>query len=141
MALINCKECGKEISTMAEVCPHCGSRTQHGKSIAEKKSLLTKYAIWGIFIVFGVVLLFGSFKPFAELLDEWENVKWWYDHCGNSFMEFVVHEREGIILLKLVAGIGLIIVGAISMCRIKGKADSIKGNGFDLELSETGDDE
>ena len=24
MALINCKECGKEISDMAKMCPHCG---------------------------------------------------------------------------------------------------------------------
>ena len=24
MALINCKECGKEISDMAKACPHCG---------------------------------------------------------------------------------------------------------------------
>lgn len=24
MALINCRECGKEISDMAKVCPHCG---------------------------------------------------------------------------------------------------------------------
>ena len=25
MALIKCKECGKEISTQAEECPHCGA--------------------------------------------------------------------------------------------------------------------
>lgn len=26
MALVNCKECGKEISTEAKVCPHCGAK-------------------------------------------------------------------------------------------------------------------
>ena len=26
MALINCKECGKELSDSAEFCPHCGYR-------------------------------------------------------------------------------------------------------------------
>lgn len=26
MALINCKECGKEVSTQAKVCPHCGAK-------------------------------------------------------------------------------------------------------------------
>ncbi|RJX18994.1 MAG: zinc-ribbon domain-containing protein [Desulforudis sp.] len=25
MALINCKECGRQISNKAEVCPHCGA--------------------------------------------------------------------------------------------------------------------
>ena len=26
MALINCTECGKEASTQAEACPHCGMK-------------------------------------------------------------------------------------------------------------------
>ena len=26
MALINCSECGKEVSTEAEACPHCGAK-------------------------------------------------------------------------------------------------------------------
>lgn len=26
MALINCSECGKEVSTKAEACPHCGAK-------------------------------------------------------------------------------------------------------------------
>ncbi|HEU0283269.1 MAG TPA: hypothetical protein VFQ99_05755 [Gallionella sp.] len=26
MALINCKECGKEVSTEATACPHCGAK-------------------------------------------------------------------------------------------------------------------
>ncbi|MBP3237790.1 MAG: zinc ribbon domain-containing protein [Lachnospiraceae bacterium] len=30
MALINCYECGKEISDHAEVCPICGAKTQYG---------------------------------------------------------------------------------------------------------------
>lgn len=133
MALINCKECGKEISTTAEACPHCGSRTQYGKSVAEKKSLLTKYAIWGFLIVFGVVLFFSSFTPCAEFLDEWKMVKKSLFYSGVSFMEYVVHKRMGIVLLELVTGVGLIIVGVISMCRIKGKEDSIRENGLDLE--------
>lgn len=31
MAMTPCKECGKEISTEAKVCPHCGARTRTGK--------------------------------------------------------------------------------------------------------------
>jgi hypothetical protein len=26
MALVNCRECGKEVSTQAKACPHCGAR-------------------------------------------------------------------------------------------------------------------
>ena len=29
MALINCKECGKEVSDSAEFCPHCGFKCNH----------------------------------------------------------------------------------------------------------------
>lgn len=30
MALIGCKECGKEISKKAKVCPHCGAKNKRG---------------------------------------------------------------------------------------------------------------
>ncbi|PKN65528.1 MAG: hypothetical protein CVU57_10260 [Deltaproteobacteria bacterium HGW-Deltaproteobacteria-15] len=31
MSLIQCAECGKEISDKAASCPHCGAPTKHGK--------------------------------------------------------------------------------------------------------------
>ncbi len=31
MALIKCEECGKEISSEALTCPHCGATTSEGK--------------------------------------------------------------------------------------------------------------
>lgn len=34
MALINCKECGKEISDTAKICIHCGARTEMAKKIS-----------------------------------------------------------------------------------------------------------
>lgn len=39
MALINCKDCGKEVSTEAKACPHCGAKppktpSKHGFPIA-----------------------------------------------------------------------------------------------------------
>ncbi|MGA1823217.1 MAG: zinc ribbon domain-containing protein [bacterium] len=30
MALIKCKECGKEVSSEAESCPHCGIKIETG---------------------------------------------------------------------------------------------------------------
>ena len=39
MALIKCKECRKEVSTKAEVCPHCGARKKE-KNISNRNSHL-----------------------------------------------------------------------------------------------------
>lgn len=136
MALINCKECGKEISTTAENCPHCGCRTPHGRSITEAKGLLSQYVIWVVLIIVGVVLFFWSLKPLAELFDEWESVKHWYFYQDDNFLNFIYYEGETGVLWKLIIGLGLVVTGTINMWSIKKKADSIKGNGFDLERKE-----
>lgn len=48
MALKKCKECGKEVSTQADTCPHCGARvkTQIG-------------CLGSAAIIFGVIMLLG----------------------------------------------------------------------------------
>ena len=38
MALVHCKECGKEISSQATICPNCGAKTETAKY--KKKSIL-----------------------------------------------------------------------------------------------------
>jgi len=49
MAIKSCKECGKEISSKAEVCPHCGFRLR--KSAGVK-------IFGGLFLIFiGIVML------------------------------------------------------------------------------------
>lgn len=40
MALIKCKECGKEYSDMAEVCPNCGYSEKKSKG---KRNSLRKF--------------------------------------------------------------------------------------------------
>ena len=47
MALVKCKECGKEISDKAESCPHCG---------APQKKKSTQYGC-GTLIFFGIIVL------------------------------------------------------------------------------------
>lgn len=51
MAIVNCKECGKEISDMAQTCPHCG--------VVIKKDTFSKEmtALKRIAIVLIIVLL------------------------------------------------------------------------------------
>ena len=58
MALINCPECGKEISDMAPACPHCGyssnpATAQKSFSEASKKNIKK----WGIIGVIGITLM------------------------------------------------------------------------------------
>ena len=56
MALIKCTECGKEISSKANTCPHCGAPLVKEK---KKGSCLTK--ILGIFILFiGLIFMIGA---------------------------------------------------------------------------------
>lgn len=50
MALVKCRECGKEKSSAAETCPHCGFKQR-------KTSLLT----WIVAIFIGVPILVGVF--------------------------------------------------------------------------------
>lgn len=44
MALITCRECGKEVSSQAKQCPHCGCAVQTG-------------GIWAMAILIGVIFL------------------------------------------------------------------------------------
>lgn len=53
MALKNCKECAKSISTDANPCPHCGKKNPHGMSA------LMKYGGGFLAVVFGLPMLAG----------------------------------------------------------------------------------
>lgn len=68
MALIKCKECGKEISSMAESCPNCGCPIEREVN-TEKKNKIIKWAILGlgllILMVLFKTLIVGS-NPFEE---------------------------------------------------------------------------
>lgn len=47
MAMVNCAECGGQLSTAAEMCPHCGA----------KKKKRTSVFTWIIASVFGIVFI------------------------------------------------------------------------------------
>ena len=56
MALINCKECGKEISDQARACPNCGNPSEEQLKVQEVQdkndgSARIGYAIVGIIVV------------------------------------------------------------------------------------------
>lgn len=58
MALINCKECGKQISDQAAVCPHCGAPLKTQRVPA--KHAISNSGCLAILGVLGVLILFGS---------------------------------------------------------------------------------
>ena len=43
MALIKCKECGKEISKDAKICPHCGKKLNKGNLFLQIVGILFIY--------------------------------------------------------------------------------------------------
>lgn len=58
MALIKCKECGKEISKDAEVCPNCGKKVNNGNLFLQ---------IVGILFIIGVIgNIFGGDKTDSQ---------------------------------------------------------------------------
>jgi hypothetical protein len=58
MALINCKECGKEISDKAESCPSCGMKMKNTKKGCSLPMLLVWAALFGVFLY----IYFGFFN-------------------------------------------------------------------------------
>lgn len=57
MALINCPECGKEISDEAKTCPNCGKplRKSKEKKKINKKAVIIIFTIIGLVVIGGVV--------------------------------------------------------------------------------------
>lgn len=56
MALIKCRECGKDISTEAKTCPHCGAKPPYRPSLAF-------ILIAGLLVVFGIKASIESSRP------------------------------------------------------------------------------
>lgn len=56
MPLVACKECGKDISSRANSCPHCGISLK-------KPSILWKVVALPLVIIFLVLIVVGMFMP------------------------------------------------------------------------------
>lgn len=54
MTLINCKECGKEISDQAKRCPNCGAKTE--VSNKQKKNIIIVLCVIVVLVVASVVI-------------------------------------------------------------------------------------
>ncbi len=54
MAIINCWECKKEVSTQANLCPHCGVKQPNSSSILQKFAML----VFVSFLLFTAYFIF-----------------------------------------------------------------------------------
>ena len=63
MALIKCKECGKEISDSVKSCPHCGYVYKKTKEMTTMKvvRIIIIVALVGIALFFGFTYLFFDY--------------------------------------------------------------------------------
>ncbi len=57
MALIKCRECGKQISDKAKTCPHCGVKNSSGMS-TKKKNIIITCSLIVIVVVVAMILIF-----------------------------------------------------------------------------------
>lgn len=62
MALIKCKECGKEISSQAEKCPNCGN-IMKGKTKNKKVGVIVVLIASSISVILSILLKIASLVP------------------------------------------------------------------------------
>jgi len=86
MALIKCKECGKEISDKAESCPNCGNVI---KERTKKTGTIVILIASSIFVVFFLLLQIASLTPTQKNPE--------YSESGGIHIEVSIGENENII--------------------------------------------
>lgn len=122
MALIKCNECGRELSSTAENCPHCGYKTDHGRSVNEAKGYLVWWALAVVMIVVGVVMFLGNMEDYAELSEYLDHYKYFSDEAQAVVHNFWI----GVVLL--IGGIG-------DICIIWYKVQQMKESGVNGYLN------
>lgn len=108
MALINCSECGKQISSSATVCPNCGCKTELGKKKEGEKMNATKYII-----IYGSALVF-MLIGLVVWLSTSEHDRWSFYHGKD------ITVNVACAILLFAAGIILFVAGHIAQMKEKG---------------------
>ena len=98
---MRCKDCGKEISENATLCPHCGAKTLKGELDEKNKALRIKQWIHtGMFLV-GIILFVLNVGTLVERYDEWEIadgiIRDIWGSTKVTFLEYLgVHDERGV---------------------------------------------
>lgn len=90
MALIKCKECGKEISSTAGSCPHCGYRTEQGRIVSEAKAYLLWSIINFILLFVGFSMFMGNYREFIDRLEYLEDYRYFSDEGQRAVRHFII---------------------------------------------------
>lgn len=114
MAMIKCRECGAEISSRAEMCPHCGAKTRFGIQEGEKKEISMTQIILLIVSLIGTVLFFSGISTMMEDINNYNS---WYSRGYNYQSPLTDHEVQ--VLMKVVIGGVLDFGGMIGYYRQK----------------------
>lgn len=64
MAIVSCDECGKEVSTLAESCPHCGAKQQ--QQPASQYQSGEKPFKWWLWVPVGLIAAFFLFGALSK---------------------------------------------------------------------------
>ena len=107
MALIHCNECGKEISSQAETCPHCGYRTTHGQTVAAVKGYAVNWVVAFIMVIVGVFMMLANVSEYMDKIDYMDKWKYFSDETQSSIQCF------GIGVLLLIAGLVDMVIAAV----------------------------
>lgn len=76
MAMITCRECGKQISDTADICPHCGAKVNQ---ITVKSSASSKHLI-----IYATLIILGAFVFFVGLGIFFDDINTYYPHYNYS---------------------------------------------------------
>jgi len=113
MALITCRECGKEISDSAKQCPHCGCSTKFGKEVVQAKGLLIAMVVACIASLIGAMLFFFNLGPLFEGLDDYNDLGRWLSRDDEAWG----------VLMRVCIGLGMLIGSVAVFIKIKNEAN------------------
>ena len=95
MAMITCRECGKQISDTADICPHCGAKVNQ---ITVKSSASSKHLI-----IYATLIILGAFVFFVGLGIFFDDINTYYPHY-NYIRPVCAKNKSSVIISEKVLG-------------------------------------
>ena len=129
MALIECRECGAEISSTASACPRCGAKTEHGKSQTQSMVDLVSLLLLFAGSCLGIYWFLANIKTvayIAEFFERYEYYSKYYDYGILEYLEYKYADEAIGALFEFIAGIALIVGGLIGMRSLKREVEKRK---------------
>ena len=118
MAMIKCRECGHEISSLAVSCPNCGAKTRFGEQENEKKALsISMLVCVGLCIIGTIVFLSG----FMTMMDDISNYGRGWGSGYNYKLPWTEHEIG--VIIRMIFGFSFDIGGTVGIIKASKSKD------------------